>query len=354
MKTYILAAFLILVACSTAAGQGDTRSIAKAPQKSGELKQAKRSDQKSGSSPANGDSENSKRLKVYIVAGQSNMMGQGVVSGIDTPGTLEYCIANGPAKKYAFLTDENNGLAEQKDVWIYFERNGELLTGNLSPRYGQTDKLIGPELGFGEQIQKQEGQQILLIKIAWGGKSLGKDFRPPSADGETGFYYKEILRLTKGALADIQKHFPDYESRHGYEIAGLFWHQGWNDHVNKQFTKEYTRNLAFLIEDLRSDLGAKFPVVVATTGMPTKRDAKRDKNGYKPIERAQLAIADKTKYPQFAGNVMVVDTKAYWKEISRSPVPSGNQHYHWNKSAEIYMDIGFGAAKAFVPLKKAK
>ena len=76
------------------------------------------------------------------------------------------------------------------------------------------------------------------------------------------------------------------------------------------------------------DLGEDFPVVVATTGMPTKRDAKQHKNSYKPIERAQLAIADKEKYPQFVGNIAVVDTKQYWKDTTESPVPNGNQHYH--------------------------
>ena len=109
-------------------------------------------------------------LKVYIIAGQSNAVGQGLVAGKDIPGTLEYCIANGPTEKYGFLTDEEGRLAEQPDVWIYSERDGKLLTGNLSPKFGRTNELIGPELGFGEQIQKLEGQQILLIKTAWGGE----------------------------------------------------------------------------------------------------------------------------------------------------------------------------------------
>ena len=294
------------------------------------------------------------KLKVYILAGQSNMVGQGVVTGKDIPGTLEFCIANGPSEKYRFLTDPTGQLAEQSDVWIYYERDGELLTGNLSPRFGRTNELIGPELSFGEQMQKQEEQRILLIKTAWGGKSLGKDFRPPSAGGESGDYYKELVRISKSALGNLHKHFPEHNEADGYEIAGLFWHQGWNDHVNKQFTKDYARNFACLVRDLRKDLGENFPVVLATTGMPTKREAKQGKNSYKPIEKAQLAIADKEKFPQLVGNVAVVDTKPFWKEISKSPVPSGNQHYHWNKSAEIYMDIGFSAAKAFEGLKKVK
>ena len=59
-----------------------------------------------------------------------------------------------------------------------------------------------------------------------------------------------------------------------------------------------------------------------------------------------------TKVRDFKGNVAVVDTKKYWKSIKESPSPGGGQHYHWNKSAEIYMDIGFACAEAFENLKK--
>ena len=171
------------------------------------------------------------------------MVGQGVVEGEETPGTVKYCAANDKSGKYDFLTDKRGKLTEQDDVWIYYERDGDVLTEKLSARFGRTDDLVGPELGFGAQIQKQEGEQILLVKAAWGGKSLGKDFRPPSAGGETGFYYNELLRCFHDALDNLDKHFPKYKKTQGYEIAGLFWHQGWNDRVNRKFTAEYTSNL---------------------------------------------------------------------------------------------------------------
>lgn len=277
------------------------------------------------------------------------MVGQGVIAGEETPGTLEYCIANDKQGKYEFLTDRRGKLAEQEDVWIYYEREGKLETDNLSPRFGRTDDLVGLEISFGEQIQKQEGGQILLVKVAWGGKSLGKDFRPPSAGGETGQYYNELLRCIHDALTNIKKHFPKYNVNDGYKINGFCWHQGWNDHVSKKFTAEYTDNLEHLINDLRKEFETDFPVVVATTGMPTKRDAvNNNPPKHKPIEKAQLAI---TNVRDFRGNVAVVDTIKYWKSIKQSPAPGGGQHYHWNKSAEIYMDIGFACAEAFESLK---
>ena len=288
-------------------------------------------------------------LKVYLLAGQSNMVGQGVVTGKDVPGTLEFCIANDKSGKYDFLTDKRGRLTEQEDVWIYYNRDGKVLAEDLSPRFGKTDEMVGLEISFGEEIQKLEGGQILLVKTAWGGKSLGKDFRPPGAGGETGKYYSKMVEEIHDALDNLGRYFPKYKETEGYEIKGLCWHQGWNDHVNKKFTAEYTDNLEHLIKDLRAEFKTDFPVVVATTGMAMKRDAMNEKlTREKPIEKAQMAI---TKVKKFKGNVVVVDTRKYWKSAKESPVQGGGQHYHWNKSAEIYIDLGFACAEAFAELE---
>jgi len=294
-----------------------------------------------------------KPLKVYILAGQSNMVGQGIVEGKDRAGTLEWCVAHGDKQKYKFLVGDGGKFTEQEDVWIYYETQfNKTRLGNLTVGYGLKENVVGLELSFGEQIQKQEGQQVLLIKTAWGGKSLGKDFRPPSAGGQPGHYYKETVRIIQSVLKNLKKHFPNYDEKFGYEIAGLAWHQGWNDRVNKKFTAEYTSNLRHLIVDLRKELGVDFPVVIATTGMPSKRDAINGKlNVIHPIEKAQLAIADEKRFPEFKNNVAVVDTKKFVKDVKSSPVPNGNQHYHWNKSAETYLEIGFAMAKAFADFK---
>ncbi|MFO0797351.1 MAG: hypothetical protein U0804_07720 [Gemmataceae bacterium] len=43
-------------------------------------------------------------------------------------------------------------------------------------------KCIGPERGFGVVLGDRQPQAVLLVKAAWGGKSLYRDFRPPSAE----------------------------------------------------------------------------------------------------------------------------------------------------------------------------
>ena len=62
---------------------------------------------------------------------------------------------------------------------------------------GGMSTCIGPELGFGCVIGDAFDEPVLLVKLAWGGKSLGKDFRPPSSGGEVGPFYKEIVDRSK-------------------------------------------------------------------------------------------------------------------------------------------------------------
>ena len=56
-----------------------------------------------------------------------------------------------------------------------------LATGPLSIGYGAGPATFGPEYAFGIMLEKNLNQPILIIKTAWGGKSLHYDFRPPSA-----------------------------------------------------------------------------------------------------------------------------------------------------------------------------
>ncbi len=56
-----------------------------------------------------------------------------------------------------------------------------LATGPLSTGYGARPTAFGPEYAFGMMLEKHLDQPVLIIKTAWGGKSLHYDFRPPSA-----------------------------------------------------------------------------------------------------------------------------------------------------------------------------
>jgi len=281
-------------------------------------------------------------VKVFILAGQSNMEGQGKIKmdvrRNEGKGTLEYLVkAPASAKRYKHLVDKDGRWVVRDDVWIwYLGRKGGLTVG-----YGAKEDKIGPELQFGHVMGDYFDNQVLLIKIAWGGKSLAKDFRPPGSGGEVGPYYTEMLKHIKDVLANLKKHFGDYDGR-GYELAGFGWHQGWNDRVNQGFNDEYENNLANFIRDIRKALGAKnLPFVVAETGM-SGHEEKHPRA--LSLMRAQAAVP---KYDEFKRNTAFVGTKDYYrpKEVS----PSG-QAYHWNLNAETYFLIGNGMGEAMKKL----
>ncbi|MCX7046915.1 MAG: sialate O-acetylesterase [Candidatus Sumerlaeota bacterium] len=281
-------------------------------------------------------------VKVFILAGQSNMEGQGFI-GADAKrnggkGSLEYLVKNTTdTTRFAQLMDANGKWRVRNDVWIhYLDRKGPLTVG-----FGARDTQIGPELGFGWVTGDRFSEPVLLIKLAWGGKSLAKDFRPPSAGGETGPFYNEIVTRTKDALANLGANFPELKGAR-WEIAGFGWHQGWNDRVNQAFNDEYEKNMAHFIRDIRRDLDApKMPFVIAETGMS---GAEEKHPRALSLMRAQAAVAE---YPEFKGNVAFVGTKDFWRPAEQSP---SGQAYHWNNNAETYYLIGEAMGRAMVKL----
>ncbi|MDR3405664.1 MAG: sialate O-acetylesterase [Chthoniobacter sp.] len=302
-----------------------------------------------------------KPVQVFILAGQSNMEGQGFIAADPKrnggKGSLEYLVKDSAtAAHFQQLVDAQGHWRTRDNVWItYLDRTGPLTVG-----YGVTKERIGPELGFGWVMGDATDAPVLLIKCAWGGKSLAVDFRPPSAGkipyelekkdqeaiaqdpGIVGKYYRETVSLTKAALANIKKLVPGGDGR--YELAGMGWHQGWNDRINDQFNAEYESNMVQFIKDIRHDLGAPaLPFVIAETGMggPEEKHPRA-----LSLMKAQAAAAE---HPEFKGNVAFVGTRAFWRTQEQSP---SKQDYHWNTNAETYYLIGEAMGEAMKRLMK--
>jgi len=101
-------------------------------------------------------------VKVFILAGQSNMEGAGAIQGNlqrnDGKGSLEYLVKDpATADRYKHLVDEKGDWVVRDDVWIwYFDRKGGLTVG-----YGARNDRIGPELQFGHVVGDQYEDQVL-------------------------------------------------------------------------------------------------------------------------------------------------------------------------------------------------
>lgn len=292
-------------------------------------------------------------LKVFILAGQSNMVGHGEVEKGDR-GNLNYLVENDEKGEYRHLVNEKGDWKVRDDVFIYFNKQeNKIHTGGLTVGYGANENTIGPELEFGNVMGDHYDGDVLIIKTAWGGKSLAVDFFSPGVEGgsgyknrpitpgDTGYYYVQMLSIVNEVLGNLGDYVPSYEGQ-GYEIKGFGWHQGWNDRINQMANDAYKKNMIQFIKDVRKDLAVpKLPFVMATTGM-----SGWDESHPRALSlmEAQLAVEG---YPDFIGNVKVVETRDFWREAENSPA---EQSYHWNRNAESYFLIGKSMGESMIDI----
>jgi alpha-galactosidase len=316
-------------------------------------------------------------VKVFILAGQSNMEGKAKVS------LLEYQIGQPETKREFEHLQKDGKWVVRPDVWIKFlDRKGNLTVG-----FGSPDR-IGPELEFGNVVGDHYEDQVLIIKTAWGGKSLFRDFRPPSsgeADAKIleemlanlkkktpdatlddvkkpfGVSYRLMLEEVSSTLAELKKHFPDYQGQ-GYEIAGFVWFQGWNDMINADYTAEYAKNMANFIRDVRKDLKTpNLPFVIGQLGVGgVNEDPPNPRK--QTFKDAQAAAAE---LPEFKGNVKVVKTDVFWDPRADAVFKKGwrenlqewekvgsDYPFHYLGSPHTFCQIGKAFGKAVLALQK--
>jgi hypothetical protein len=292
-----------------------------------------------------------KPVKVFILAGQSNMEGQAVadLDGQDYNegrGTLRFLLRE-PTKRARFqhLQDDQGRWTVREDVWVRYQpEDGQLQAGPLTLGFTvYADRHhFGPELQFGHVVGDCLENQVLLIKTAWGGKSLYRDFRPPSSGGSVGPYYTKMVTEIRTALANLKADFPGYGGQ-GYELAGFVWYQGWNDGCEPQTAvPEYEANLVNLIKDVRRDLNApRLPFVIGELTGPWVEAP----GEWAALRRAQAAAAAR---PEFAGNVGFVPTHDFVRAPEDSPNPGHGHHEFGN--AETYLLVGDALGREMVRL----
>lgn len=335
----------------------------------------------SAAEPAKGWDNDPNGIKVFILAGQSNMVGYGKTEEGGNPawtngskdipkeikggvGCLRYLAINDaefPEYNYASLLEdpkkpETSPWRTRPDVKVWWRNGasaklgGPISKGDLGPPFqGAHGKWFGPEYAFGQILgDYYKNDDVLIIKTAWGGHALATNFRGPTAvrkrGGAVGDSYKAIFSESREVLDNLGTEFPEWKGK-GYRIVGFAWHQGFNDRVTKEQAAEYKDNLPDFIADVRAELGnPELPFVIATTGMAT--DGKIEQPpypSYTPVEQAQLWAAgvDKPK------NVLSTDTRPFWRETTKAPSTMG---HHWNHSAESYFLVGKALADNMVTL----
>jgi hypothetical protein len=312
-----------------------------------------------------------KPVQVFILMGQSNMVGMGRIAGKN--GSLEYAVKE--KKKYPYLVDDAGAWLERKDVRFvrYMSGNGPLNNEWMTVK---TCRTIGPEFGIGHVLGNAIDAPVMILKCCIGNRSIGWDLLPPGSERfeaevterggqkvtkvfagykdspdswvkgtepkKIGWYagkqYDDDTADAKKALAELDKHYP---GAMGYEVAGFFFWQGEKDGGNAVHAAHYDKNLTNFIKALRKDLNcpnAKF--VLATMGEAVKG------SGNKVMEGQFAVDGTSGKHPEFKGNVATV----YTHPMAQGG--GGNGHYGGN--AEVYMDVGEAMGTAMVELLKNK
>jgi len=308
----------------------------------------------------------SKPVQVFILMGQSNMVGMGKISGGE--GSLENAVKN--KNKYPYLVDDAGKWSERKDV-----RNVRVMVGKgggmqLFNNEWMTikGKTIGPEIGIGHVVGNAVDAPVLILKSCIGNRALGWDLLPPGSErfeyeGKiyagykdspdswvkgtepkainwyAGKQYDDDTANAKKVLAELDKYYPGAK---GYEVAGFFFWQGERDCGSAALSSRYEQNLVRFIKQLRKDFNApKAKFVLATLG-----EAKKGIGGNTGmVLNAHLAVdGNSGKHPEFKGNVATV--------YSHPMAQGGSGNGHYGGKAEVYMDVGEAMGQAMVELLK--
>ena len=299
-------------------------------------------------------------IKVFILAGQSNMVGyghselgkDGVAGAI---GSLRYLAVNdasSPEYNYTSLLVDpgqpaTSAWKTRGDVKVWWKNgasgnlDGPVGKGDLGPPFqGSNSAWFGPEYGFGQVIGDHYAtDDVLIIKAAWGGHTLAGNFRSPTAvakrGGVVGASYHEIFNDAREVLLNLDTVFPEWSGR-GYQIVGFAWHQGTSDKAPDVVAEEYKYNLPDLIGDVRAEFGKPdLPFVIATAGMQQEGLVEQfPYGGYTKVERAQLWVYPESPKP---AGVLSEDTRGFHETAANSPI---DQSFHWNHNARSYFRVG--------------
>ena len=161
-------------------------------------------------------------IKLYVLAGQSNAMGQSSWNS-QLPAELQ---------------------APQDNVPIYYNGSWQ----SLQPGMGVSTDNFGPELMLGHDLAAaMPSQRVGLIKYAIGSTTLAKDWKAGATAETSGPLYV-------GLLQTIQNAWKSLDASYQPEISGVSWMQGESDGLDG-YGNQYEANLKSFITQLRTDLG---------------------------------------------------------------------------------------------------
>ncbi|MBL0727225.1 sialate O-acetylesterase [Piscinibacter sp. HJYY11] len=201
--------------------------------------------------PVAAAADNTAGYDIFLLAGQSNMAGRGLVTApIDADGT--------PDPAIRMWSHDTQSIVEAKDPLLHPER-GSKPTG------------VGPGMSFAKAYlawRRANGfpnRKVLLVGAAWGGTSFvqqrsgsnGLRWLVTDNPALGGDLYRGAVARATAAIAEARR--LDTTSA----IRGILWHQGESDIVNGG-AAEYAQRHDELMRAFRSEIpgAAEVPIVV--------------------------------------------------------------------------------------------
>jgi hypothetical protein len=232
-------------------------------------------------------------IKVFLMAGQSNMVGAGYTYQLKAP---------------------YNATQPDVKIWNY---TGSWIS--LSPSYEGTidsdrDGRFGPEVTFGYTINNLfPNDDIYLVKYAVNGTTLSYDWDPNRTDG----LYNTLKTRVTAALGNLTS------TGHTYTIAGMLWMQGETDAKDYSAANAYQANLEEFITKVRTDFSASdMKFVIGRISPPWATYTGK-------VRAAQEAVAAKM-------------TNVSWFNTDDLPIMSATQpNYHYSSAGQVELGIRF-------------
>lgn len=170
---------------------------------------------------------NADTIKVFLLAGQSNMVGQAKQK--DLPENLQQ---------------------PQNDVLLL--SNYKNKSSGLVPLAPGSGNQFGPEVTFGRTMADAlPKEKFAIIKFAVNGSNLYNHWKP--TNDNRGAYYKRFQVVVQNGLDALEK------AGHTPQIVGFLWTQGEADAMAKRTTEQYQQDLTEFIADVRKRYGKDLP-----------------------------------------------------------------------------------------------
>ena len=248
-------------------------------------------------------------IKVFILAGQSNMVGSDAhAAKIDSYPTYKGAGATQPDVRFTSLPE--------------LPKAGFQGWTPLTP-----NDAFGPEVTFARAVTKTLKQPIAIIKSAIGGTTAAYDWNPDAPESGQKLYPR-TLELIRGALKNLT------EQGIPYTIEGVLWHQGENDMLDRRVNGNYAANLTRIIQQFRTDLDIPdlkwFMGEVSTKGIW----GMDNRSNMSILRKQQQQVLDSDKHITFVPT----------SHLAFDVMGSGQPHYHFGTQGQLQMGNAFAAA----------